>query len=88
MYLQYVSSLWTAVIGNIVIAILMALNGRAGAVYGVNFGCVSRAAFGIYGAMWPLFNRAVMACVWQGVNAVAGAQALVSPLVIVRYSST
>ena len=35
---------------------------------------LNRASFGIFGAWWPTFNRAVMAIVWNGVNAVQGAQ--------------
>jgi NCS1 family nucleobase:cation symporter-1 len=60
--------------GQILIAIVITLNGRAGAVYHVGYPILNRAAFGIYGAWWPTFNRAVMAIVWNGVNAVQGGQ--------------
>lgn len=36
------------------------------------FPILNRASFGIFGAWWPTFNRAVMAIVWNGVNAVQG----------------
>lgn len=35
---------------------------------------LNRAAFGVFGAWWPTFNRAVMAIVWNGVNAVQGGE--------------
>jgi NCS1 family nucleobase:cation symporter-1 len=50
------------------IAIIYVLCGRPGAVYHFGFPILNRAAFGIYGAWWPTFNRAVMAIVWNGVN--------------------
>lgn len=37
---------------------------------------LNRAAFGVFGAWWPTFNRAVMAIVWNGVNAVQGGQCI------------
>ena len=60
--------------GQCLIAFVITLNGRAGAVYHVGFPVLNRAAFGIWGAWWPTFNRAVMAIVWNGVNAVQGGQ--------------
>ncbi|KIW45449.1 uncharacterized protein PV06_03841 [Exophiala oligosperma] len=60
--------------GNCLIAVIITLNGRAGAVYHVGFPILNRSAFGVYGAWWPTFNRAVMAIVWNGVNAVQGGQ--------------
>jgi cytosine/uracil/thiamine/allantoin permease len=38
------------------------------------FPILNRASFGVFGAWWPTFNRAVMAIVWNGVNAVQGGQ--------------
>lgn len=45
------------------IALIITLNGRAGAVYHVGFPVLNRSAFGIYSAWWPTFNRAVMSIV-------------------------
>jgi len=56
-------SLICALGGQILIAIVITLNGRAGAIYHIGFPIVNRAAFGVYGAWWPTFNRAVMAIV-------------------------
>jgi hypothetical protein len=30
----------------------------------VRFPVITRASFGIWGSLWPVFNRAVMACIW------------------------
>ena len=49
--------------GQCLIAMIITLNGRAGAVYHVGFPILNRSAFGVYGAWWPTFNRAVMAIV-------------------------
>ena len=62
--------------GQILIAIVIVLNGRAGAKYHIGFPVLNRASFGVFGAWWPTFNRAVMAIVWNGVNAVQGGQCI------------
>ncbi|KAL3422402.1 permease C29B12.14c [Phlyctema vagabunda] len=71
-------SMWESVAcstgGQILIAIVITLNGRAGAKYHIGFPILNRASFGVFGAWWPTFNRAVMAIVWNGVNAVQGGQ--------------
>ncbi|KAH8891935.1 NCS1 nucleoside transporter [Thozetella sp. PMI_491] len=58
--------------GWLLISLVFVLNGRPGAIYHVGYPILNRAAFGIYGAWWPTFNRAVMAIVWNGVNGVQG----------------
>ena len=65
-------SIATALGGQILIAIVIVFNGRAGAKYHIGFPVLNRAAFGVFGAWWPTFNRAVMAIVWNGVNGVSG----------------
>lgn len=45
---------------------------RIGAVYHISFPVAVRASFGIYGSLWPVFNRAAMACIWYGVQAWLG----------------
>ncbi|KAL5319416.1 hypothetical protein ACEPPN_012468 [Leptodophora sp. 'Broadleaf-Isolate-01'] len=62
--------------GQFLIAIVIVLNGRAGAKYHIGFPIINRASFGVFGAWWPTFNRAVMAIVWNGVNAVQGGQCI------------
>ncbi|GKU06550.1 unnamed protein product [Fusarium langsethiae] len=62
--------------GQLLAGFLMVLNGRAGSLYRIPFPVACRASFGTWGALWPTFNRAVMSIVWNGVNAVQGAQCL------------
>jgi NCS1 family nucleobase:cation symporter-1 len=60
--------------GFLLISFFMVLNGRVGAVYHIGFPVYSRASFGVFGALWPAFNRALSAIVWNGVNCVQGGQ--------------
>lgn len=46
--------------GYAVAAALIVMTGRIGAVYHVGFPVVARASFGIWGSLWPVFNRAAM----------------------------
>ena len=46
----------------------MVVNGRVGSVYHVGFPVYCRSSFGVYGAAWPVFNRALSACVWNGTS--------------------
>ncbi|KAK8214833.1 uracil permease [Zalaria obscura] len=48
------------------------MTGRIGATYHISFPVTSRSSFGIWGSLWPVFNRAAMACVWYGVQAWIG----------------
>lgn len=41
---------------------------------------VTRASFGIWGSLWPVFNRAAMACVWYGVQSWIGGTYLANDL--------
>ncbi|EXJ57864.1 NCS1 family nucleobase:cation symporter-1 [Cladophialophora psammophila CBS 110553] len=63
-------------IGYSVSAMFVCSTGRIGAVYHISFPVVSRASFGIWGSLWPVFNRAAMACVWYGVQAWIGGQCI------------
>ncbi|EQL00840.1 uracil permease-like protein [Ophiocordyceps sinensis CO18] len=64
---------WLCVwMGYAIAACFIVLTGRIGAVYHIGFPVVGRASFGIWGSLWPVFNRAVMACIWYGVQAYIG----------------
>ncbi|PYI03961.1 hypothetical protein BO78DRAFT_373972 [Aspergillus sclerotiicarbonarius CBS 121057] len=73
-------TMWEAIAcsfsGQLLAGCLMALNGRAGAMYRIPFPVLCRASFGPWGAFWPTFNRAAMSIVWNGVNVTQGAQCL------------
>ncbi|KAK7192144.1 uracil permease [Paraphaeosphaeria sporulosa] len=60
---------WICVwLGYSIAACFVCLTGRIGATYHISFPVVSRSSFGIWGALWPVFNRAAMACIWYGVQ--------------------
>jgi NCS1 family nucleobase:cation symporter-1 len=89
--------MWESIVcafaGQCLVAVIIVLNGRAGAKYHMcvlfhlvvrlhmlignsGYPILNRAAFGVFGAWWPTFNRAVMAIVWNGVNAVQGGECI------------
>jgi NCS1 family nucleobase:cation symporter-1 len=60
---------WICVwIGYSIAACFVCMTGRIGATYHISFPVVNRSSFGIWGALWPVFNRAAMACIWYGVQ--------------------
>lgn len=59
-------------LGYSIAACFVCMTGRIGATYHISFPVVNRASFGIWGALWPVFNRAAMACIWYGVQAWIG----------------
>ncbi|KAK7227296.1 hypothetical protein V2G26_015299 [Clonostachys chloroleuca] len=64
---------WICVwIGYAIAGCFICITGRIGAVYHIGFPVVARSSFGIWGSLWPVFNRAAMACVWYGVQAYIG----------------
>lgn len=66
---------WICVwIGYSISGFFVCLTGRIGAMYHINFPVVNRASFGIWGALWPVLNRAVMACIWYGVQSWIGGE--------------
>lgn len=68
---------WLCVwIGYAIAACFLVLTGRIGAVYHIGFPVVSRASFGIWGGLWPVFNRAAMAAIWFGVQSWIGGQCI------------
>lgn len=55
---------WLCVwIGYTISGTFICMTGRIGATYHISFPVVTRASFGIWGSLWPVFNRAAMACV-------------------------
>ncbi|KAA8906124.1 permease for cytosine/purines, uracil, thiamine, allantoin-domain-containing protein [Sphaerosporella brunnea] len=64
---------WLCVwIGYTIAACFIVSTGRIGATYHIGFPVVARSSFGIWGCLWPVFNRAAMACVWYGVQSWIG----------------
>jgi NCS1 family nucleobase:cation symporter-1 len=66
---------WLCVwIGYSIAGFFVVLTGRIGAKYHISFPVVGRASFGIWGSLWPVLNRTVMACVWYGVQSWIGGE--------------
>ncbi|KAI0159851.1 permease for cytosine/purines, uracil, thiamine, allantoin-domain-containing protein [Xylariaceae sp. FL1272] len=66
---------WIAIwIGYFISGTFICMTGRIGATYHIGFPVVNRATFGIWGALWPVFNRAVLAAIWYGVQSYIGGQ--------------
>ncbi|KAI9680636.1 MAG: hypothetical protein M1817_004076 [Caeruleum heppii] len=66
---------WICVwLGYFISGTLICMTGRIGAMYHIGFPVVGRASFGIYGSLWPVLNRAVMAAIWYGTQCVIGGQ--------------
>ncbi|KAJ5097133.1 Uracil permease [Penicillium angulare] len=66
---------WICVwIGYFIAACFVCLTGRIGAVYHISFPVTARASFGIWGSLWPVINRVVMAIIWYGVQGYIGGE--------------
>ncbi|KAG7892166.1 hypothetical protein KL908_003771 [Ogataea polymorpha] len=50
------------------------LAARYGAYNHISFPVATRSSWGIWGSLWPVINRVVMACIWFGVQSVLGGQ--------------
>jgi NCS1 family nucleobase:cation symporter-1 len=60
--------------GYTITAFFVVASGRMGAVYHISFPVINRASFGIWGSLWPVFNRGAMACIWYGVQSWIGGE--------------
>ncbi|GMG18909.1 unnamed protein product [[Candida] boidinii] len=66
---------WISVwVGYGIVGVFVTQASRVGTYYHISFPVSCRASFGIFGALWPIFNRVVMACVWYGVQSAIAAQ--------------
>ncbi|KAI1416740.1 permease for cytosine/purines, uracil, thiamine, allantoin-domain-containing protein [Hypoxylon sp. FL1857] len=64
---------WICVwIGYAIAGCFICMTGRIGAMYHIGFPIANRSSFGIWGCLWPVFNRAAMACIWYGVQSYIG----------------
>lgn len=64
----------TVWIGYFFCGVFVAFSARIGTYYHVSFPVSARAAFGIFGSLWPILNRVVMAIVWYSVQGWIGGQ--------------
>ncbi|KAG9254288.1 permease [Emericellopsis atlantica] len=58
--------------GYAIAAAFVVINARIGAHYAISLPVAARSSFGIWGSLWPVFNRAAMACIWYGVQSWIG----------------
>lgn len=66
---------WICVwVGYSIAGFFICLTGRIGATYHTGFPAITRASFGVWGALWPVFNRAAMAAIWYGVQGWIGGE--------------
>jgi NCS1 family nucleobase:cation symporter-1 len=64
---------WITVwIGYGLCAAFVTASARVGNAYHISFPVSCRSSFGIWGSLWPIINRVVMACVWFGVQSTIG----------------
>lgn len=63
------SGVW---IGYFIAGCFICMTGRIGATYHISFPVANRSSFGIWGSLWPVLNRSVMACIWYGVQSWIG----------------
>ncbi len=70
----------SVVLGNLIVAVPIALNGRIGAKYGVTFPVFSRLVFGKTGSQIPTLSRSVVACGWSSINCWIGGAAVAAIL--------
>ncbi len=74
--MTWYQSLFTILLGNVIVLIPMVLNAHAGTKYGVSFPVLCRASFGVKGANIPAMLRAIVACGWFGIQTWIGGLAL------------
>ncbi|KAK6455231.1 allantoin permease [Scheffersomyces xylosifermentans] len=65
---------WISVwLGYAITGIFVSIGARVGIMYHISFPISARSSFGIYGSLWPIFNRVFMSAVWYAVQcSVAG----------------
>ena len=64
---------WITVwIGYFLCGCFVTASARVGNAYHISFPVSCRSSFGIWGSLWPVINRVVMACIWFGVQSTIG----------------
>lgn len=55
--LTWWQALICVILGYSLVGPLLVLNARPGAIHGITFPAVNRTTFGLFGSLWPVFNR-------------------------------
>lgn len=74
--IPYVQALLAMVVGNLIISVILVLNGDVGSKYGINFSLYLKAPFGEHGRKIPALMRALTGIFWFGIQTYYGAQAI------------
>lgn len=64
----------TVWLGYFFCGVFVSMSARIGAFYHISFPVSCRASFGIFGSLWPVINRVVMAIIWYSVQGWIGGQ--------------
>ena len=70
---------WVALacfLANVLVGFIMTLTGDVGVEHGITFPVYMRAPFGMKGAALPILCRAVLGCIWFGIQSYYGATAM------------
>ncbi|ODV98511.1 hypothetical protein PACTADRAFT_184910 [Pachysolen tannophilus NRRL Y-2460] len=68
-------AVWITVwLGYGIVGVFIVVSSKVGSYYHVSFPVSCRASFGVFGSIWPIINRVVMAIVWYGVQSWIGGQ--------------
>lgn len=60
---------WLAVwVAYVISACAIVLQSRIAAAHHIGFPPIVRSSFGIFGSIWPVLNRTVVACIWFSVQ--------------------
>jgi nucleobase:cation symporter-1, NCS1 family len=74
--MDWKQSVLTIALANLIVLGPVILNGHAGTRYGIPFPVFARASFGLRGANLPAVIRALVACVWFGIQTWIGGGAI------------
>ena len=76
--LNWWQSILVVFFSQLISSIVMAINSREGETYHIGYPIVSRSVFGMYGAFYVVFARAVLAVVYYGIKLYIGSGFVVS----------
>jgi NCS1 family nucleobase:cation symporter-1 len=65
---DWVTTIFTIFLGNVIVLIPMILDSFAGTKYGIPFPVFLRSSFGLFGANIPALLRGIIACGWFGIQ--------------------
>ena len=66
--LNWYQSILVIFAGQLIASIFKAINSRCGAVYHLGYPVISRSVFGMYGAYYVVFARAVLALIYYAIK--------------------